>query len=342
MSKTTMLHNNQTSIGIPVYNEINFLEHTLNSVVIQEVDEIIISDNASTDGSSELCQEFVKKYSHIIYHRFDTLQAANYNFLNCVRLASNDFFMIMGAHDLLSKNYIAELKNILIETDSITAYANPVHLSDEYAYKKNYTYHFSHLLEDENSSTRVLAAIEHLTNCSIYYGLHRRKVFMKALEQSMQTKYTGIDHGILTKLAARGKMKLCPSVTFYRIDPRTEYSQYESWQRVAKSAYRNKLPLEEQIPELIPLGIVSSQFHTAVSTSTNHENQNAYLQKVIQILLYRWAVNEKALYLIVNELQEKCLEYGINLTQMASQIIRKSSESQLERILELKKQIKKS
>jgi glycosyltransferase involved in cell wall biosynthesis len=58
----------KTSLVIPVYNEIRFIERTLQSVV-GEADEILVCDNASNDGTSEVCIQFSNKYSEIRYVR---------------------------------------------------------------------------------------------------------------------------------------------------------------------------------------------------------------------------------------------------------------------------------
>ena len=58
------------SICIPTYNRWYIIEKTINSVVMQdefqnrEV-ELIISDNASTDNTKSIVEQFQKKYSNI-------------------------------------------------------------------------------------------------------------------------------------------------------------------------------------------------------------------------------------------------------------------------------------
>lgn len=61
------------SICIPTYNRAEILERTLTKIV-NDVDfddsiEIVISDNASTDKTQQICQRFCKNYSNIFYYR---------------------------------------------------------------------------------------------------------------------------------------------------------------------------------------------------------------------------------------------------------------------------------
>ncbi|MBK7095860.1 MAG: glycosyltransferase [Saprospiraceae bacterium] len=63
------------SITIPTYNRASFLKETLKQLFFQfdEIDinqiEIIVSDNCSTDNTSEVIFEFVKKGFQINYIR---------------------------------------------------------------------------------------------------------------------------------------------------------------------------------------------------------------------------------------------------------------------------------
>jgi len=55
------------SIGVAIYNEELFLRAALESLVSQDYSniEIIISDNASTDSTGEICKYFQSQYPHI-------------------------------------------------------------------------------------------------------------------------------------------------------------------------------------------------------------------------------------------------------------------------------------
>ena len=62
------------SICIPTYNRAEYLKKTLETIVVQEPFlnkkvEVVISDNASTDATEEICSAFFQKYSNISYHK---------------------------------------------------------------------------------------------------------------------------------------------------------------------------------------------------------------------------------------------------------------------------------
>lgn len=97
------------SIGMPVFNEQRFIRSALASLTAQEYPnlELIISDNASIDGTGEIAREFSNQYPWIRYHRFETNQGPAVNFKYVLDQAIGKYFLWAGGHDLWSANYIS-------------------------------------------------------------------------------------------------------------------------------------------------------------------------------------------------------------------------------------------
>lgn len=56
------------SVIIPFYNELTYLEKSINRILEVDIfDQVILSDDCSTDGSDEIAKEFSKNYDHILY-----------------------------------------------------------------------------------------------------------------------------------------------------------------------------------------------------------------------------------------------------------------------------------
>ena len=131
----------KVSVVIPVYNEERFLRLALDSVVNQ-VDCVLIGDNASTDSTQAICLEFVDKYPHIKYFRHEDNigMAANYNFL--YSKVETEFVFHAGGHDLIPCNYTASLKKKLTENPSaIAAFGNltAIDLNGQEIHTRNYS-----------------------------------------------------------------------------------------------------------------------------------------------------------------------------------------------------------
>ena len=66
--------NPRVSFGLPVYNGERYLEEAIESILAQTFEdfELVISDNASTDGTEEICRRYADKDDRIRYSRNTT------------------------------------------------------------------------------------------------------------------------------------------------------------------------------------------------------------------------------------------------------------------------------
>ena len=97
------------SIGVPVFNGENGLAKALSALLNQDYQnlEIIISDNASTDSTKKICNEFLIKYKNIRYYRNEKNLGSVDNFNKLVQLAMGKYFMWAAHDDLREKNYVS-------------------------------------------------------------------------------------------------------------------------------------------------------------------------------------------------------------------------------------------
>ena len=90
------------SIGMPVYNEEQFIGKSIDSLLQQEFEsfELIISDNASTDRTSEICIEYKNKDHRIKYYCNEKNLGGSSNFKQVLKLSSGKYFMWASGHDM--------------------------------------------------------------------------------------------------------------------------------------------------------------------------------------------------------------------------------------------------
>jgi len=90
----------KVSIGLPVYNGERYLRSALESILRQDFCdfELIISDNASTDATQNICREYAAKDYRIRYYRNERNIGASGNFKRVFELARGKFFK-WAAHD---------------------------------------------------------------------------------------------------------------------------------------------------------------------------------------------------------------------------------------------------
>lgn len=108
-----MMHIPRLTIGLPVYNGENFLEESIEALLGQTFEdfELVISDNASTDHTADICKKYEKQDSRIRYVRQpqNIGLSPNHNFT--LDVARGEFFK-WAAHDDL---YARDLLKLCVE-----------------------------------------------------------------------------------------------------------------------------------------------------------------------------------------------------------------------------------
>ena len=94
------------TIGLPVYNGENYLAQSIEALLGQTYEdfELIISDNASTDGTAEICRRYEKQDPRVRYHRQlrNVGLAPNHNFV--VEQAIGELFKWASNDDLYARD----------------------------------------------------------------------------------------------------------------------------------------------------------------------------------------------------------------------------------------------
>lgn len=110
------MHKPLVSIGMPVYNGEAFLQRTLDSLLAQNYEniEFHISDNASTDGTQDICRSYLTKDRRVHYYRSSKNIGQLPNFQRALELASGDYFMWAACDDSWSANYVETLVQCLL------------------------------------------------------------------------------------------------------------------------------------------------------------------------------------------------------------------------------------
>lgn len=99
----------RVSIGMPVFNGENFLDETIASIRAQTYAdfELIISDNASTDATAEICARHAAEDGRIRYVRNVENIGATANYTAVLQLARGRFFKWAAHDDQLAPDFLA-------------------------------------------------------------------------------------------------------------------------------------------------------------------------------------------------------------------------------------------
>lgn len=103
------------TIGMPVYNGADYIEGALGAIAEQIYPNftVLVSDNASGDGTWEILQDWAARDERIVPHRQKSTIGALANFRYVLDRAESDFFMWHAHDDWLAPNYLAELVDVV-------------------------------------------------------------------------------------------------------------------------------------------------------------------------------------------------------------------------------------
>lgn len=122
------------SIGLPVYNGENFLSQALQSHLDQTFEdwEMIIADNASSDGTEQIAKDFAARDDRIRYYRqpHNLGAAPNFNFV--FRQATGQYFKWSAHDDLIDRPFLERcIEALEMEPAAVVAYSRTEVIDEE-------------------------------------------------------------------------------------------------------------------------------------------------------------------------------------------------------------------
>lgn len=114
------------SIGLPVYNGAGYVAESIESLLGQTYQniELLISDNASTDGTGAICEAIARRDPRVKYERLPVNIGGVRNHTRVVERASGDFFMWASCDDRWLPTYVERCVEVLTADPGVVlAYA---------------------------------------------------------------------------------------------------------------------------------------------------------------------------------------------------------------------------
>ena len=125
------------SIGIPVYNGEKFIRKCIESVLQQTYKnfELIISDNASTDSTSKICEECLRKDNRITFVRQNKNMGQNWNFNFLLEKANGEYFVWVAADTIILPGFIEKNIAVLESQDKTVGCISKIKIEQTYVDK---------------------------------------------------------------------------------------------------------------------------------------------------------------------------------------------------------------
>jgi glycosyltransferase involved in cell wall biosynthesis len=247
---STLNLRSKVTIGIPVYNEVRFIRETLESAIIQNA-TVVVSDNASTDGTSEICQEYADR-GLIQYIRHPENQGAWRNFMYLAEIAVTPYFMWLGGHDILAARYVNSLLEVIESTkDYLLCASNYYNLIDieGYIVQKVHIFEHSIRLRSPNSFIRTSYYLTTDVFNAIFQGLYKLTTLKEILHEYKDQEISGgFDVILIARLLLKGKAYCSDAIPLgYSVrEVRGEESFYAMMQR-QKDAIKSVIGIDDFI-----------------------------------------------------------------------------------------------
>jgi glycosyltransferase involved in cell wall biosynthesis len=203
------------TIGLPVYNGERYLAEAIDALLGQSYKdfELIISDNASTDGTAEICQRYARQDARVRYIRQPKNIGLAPNHNAVVEQAQGELFKWAANDDLYARELIERCVDALDEQpDVVLAHSWTALINGSGTVTRAYEYPLS------TSSPRAPERFRSLlfdSGGDDDYGVMRTAALRRT---AMKESYHHADRTIIAELALYGRFYQVPDWLYFRRD----------------------------------------------------------------------------------------------------------------------------
>lgn len=217
----------RVTVGIPVYNGENYLDQAINSILGQTFAdlELVISDNASTDGTEDICRTYEAQDDRVRYVRNAVNLGASKNFNHLVHMARGEYFKWAAHDDVCAPDLLQRCVSVLDADDSIILCYSLSLAIDE---NGDFLMHFAAQpnLNSTQPHKRFIECICKYPDQNAVFGLIRTDILKKT---KMIGNFPSSDRALLGELTLLGRFYEIPEyLLFKRHHPEQHWRVYNS------------------------------------------------------------------------------------------------------------------
>lgn len=202
------------SIGLPVYNGERYLRVAVDSILNQTLRdlELIICDNASTDGTEAICREYAARDPRVRFIRHPSNIGGSQNFCRVLELAQAPYFKWLAADDYCAPEFLDRCKRVLDDLPDTVLCTTKVNLIgpdgqvvERYAERQD--------MPQARASDRMMARAQLDAMSNSVYGLMRTEVIRRT---AVIGDYVGSDELFLAEISLYGRFAEVPEYLLFR------------------------------------------------------------------------------------------------------------------------------
>ena len=202
------------SICLPVYNGERYLRETIPSILAQRFTdfELIISDNASVDGTGDICRDAARQDDRVRYCRAEVNRGLAWNHNRAFKLSRGRYVMWTGHDDLLGPDYLGSCLDALErDPQAVLCYTNFNYIDCNGGLLRRVEHRNGGSSPHTHERFASLIQIDHA--CDAMFGLMRRA----ALRQTgLHGAFPDSDRVLLAEMGLRGRFIVLPGFHFSR------------------------------------------------------------------------------------------------------------------------------
>jgi glycosyltransferase involved in cell wall biosynthesis len=202
------------SIGLPVYNGERYLAAALDSLLAQSFTdfELIISDNASTDHTAAICEEYARRDGRVRYFRetHNTGGARNHN--RVIELARGQYFKWAAHDDTYDPRFVERcVERLDADPGAVLCFSRSRFIDEQGQLLHEYAHPLQ--LDIEDRAARFFPYVFGTHIMVEDYGLIRTETLRKT---PLHGNYAWADMVLFGELALYGRFVEIPEVLFFR------------------------------------------------------------------------------------------------------------------------------
>jgi glycosyltransferase involved in cell wall biosynthesis len=196
------------SIGIPVYNGARFIRQALDHLLAQTYThlELVICDNASTDDTGVICQEYAARDARVRYYRNPTNVGLINNFRLAVERSTGTYFAWAAADDRKLPTAVEACVRAL-QAQPAAVMAHGIVLVQSAGRDDLVPFTNAMDLAMPDAAARIRAFTAGITHNAMLYGLYR----LEALRQVCLSYGLGQDYLLCLQMCLLGPVAYTPT-----------------------------------------------------------------------------------------------------------------------------------
>ena len=203
------------TIGLPVYNGENYLALALDDLLAQDYGDfrLVISDNASEDGTEEICRAYASRDPRIDYVRHEANRGGIWNYNHAFQLNESPYFKWATHDDGHAPSHLSRCMEAFAEApkDVVLVYPRVMLVGPSGEALREYDEGLD--LREGSAAGRLAHLVRRIRMVNSLLGVIRADVLAATrLNQGV----TGYDNLLLAELALRGEFRELPERLFFR------------------------------------------------------------------------------------------------------------------------------